>query len=344
MNPELVPSSLEVPLLGLVGTLAFLIALYGTPRVREAALRFGIVDRPDGSLKTQREAVPYLGGLAIFLAFLVALGLVYAFSPELLGLLLAASLTVMLGLVDDMGALSPWQKFAGQFLAAWILIKSGIVIEVAWLPSWAHVTLTVLWVVGMANAFNIIDIMDGLSVGVGAIAAFNLLVIAHLNDFDTVAAVAAALCGACLGFLRWNWEPARIYMGDTGSMFLGLMLGALSIIVRHSADNPLAVANPALLLAVPLFDTALVTVLRLSKRKSPFRGSPDHFALRLRRRGFSVRETVALSYAVAAVMGAAAILNMSLEWDQSLVIYVMAAAFLAGAALVLGRDDTSAVT
>jgi UDP-GlcNAc:undecaprenyl-phosphate GlcNAc-1-phosphate transferase len=336
------PQGLELVLLLLVGALALLLSLYGTPRMAEAARRFGIVDQPDGALKTHREPIPYLGGLAVFLAFLVALGLVYRWSPGLTGLLLAGSLVVMLGLIDDLGALSPGQKLAGQVLAAWILIKSQIMIQVGWLPPLAQAGLTVLWVVAMANAFNLIDIMDGLAAGVAAIAALNLTVIALLNHDGGVAAVAAALCGATAGFLRHNWHPANIYMGDAGSMFLGFMLAALSMAVRHADTNPLAVLNPLLLLAVPLFDMAFVTVVRLVKGLSPFRGSPDHVALRLRRRGLSVKETVSLAYAVAAVMGAAAMLNMELEWGQSLRLYVVVGAFLLGAAMLLARDREAA--
>jgi UDP-GlcNAc:undecaprenyl-phosphate GlcNAc-1-phosphate transferase len=131
-------------------------------------------------------------------------------------------------------------------------------------------------------------------------------------------------------------------MGDAGSLFLGLMLAALSMAVRHAETNPLAVLNPLLLLAVPLFDMSFVVVVRLSQGRSPFRGSPDHLALRLRQRGFSLKETVALAYAVAAVMGAAAMLNMSLGWTQSLRLYAVVAVFLLGAALMLFRDTESA--
>ena len=148
-------------------TLAFLVALYGVPIARQAAMKYGIVDAPDGRLKHQKEPVPYFGGLAIYLAFLMSLAFTFEFRQDVLGIILGGTIVVMLGLIDDFGVLTPWTKLTGQLLAVFVLIKSGIRIEIAAFPEWLDLVLTVLWMVGLINAFNLLDIMDGLSAGWG---------------------------------------------------------------------------------------------------------------------------------------------------------------------------------
>ena len=204
--------------------LSGVIALWLTPRMRDAAIRFGIVDTPDGRLKRQAQPVPYLGGLAIYLAFLVALALTFEFSDQVLGMLLAGSIVVILGLLDDLGQLGPLIKICGQLVAIWVLIKSGIFIQLTFIPPEIAYPLTVIWLLATINAFNLLDIMDGLSTGTAILASLTFMVIADLDGGIASATMAAALAGACIGFLRFNRYPAQIYMGDTGSMFLGVVL------------------------------------------------------------------------------------------------------------------------
>jgi UDP-GlcNAc:undecaprenyl-phosphate GlcNAc-1-phosphate transferase len=321
----------------LIAVLSLLLALWATPIAREAALRFGIVDQPDGRLKKQREPVPYLGGLAVFLAVLVSLLLVYDFDQALLALLLSGALVLILGLIDDLGVLTPRVKFLGQLLAVSVLVKAGVSIQIAWLPGWANLLLTVLWMVGVMNAVNIIDIMDGLAASVTAVAALVLVVVALANELPLIAAAGAALFGACLGFLVYNRHPARIYLGDAGSLFIGLMLGGLSMIVRYAETNPLAVLNPLLVLAVPLFDTAFVSAVRLYRGQSPFRGSPDHFALRLRKQGFTVNQVVGIAAGLGLFTGLVSLVNMGLDAPESLSLYVVTGAMFLGIAGYLAR-------
>ena len=154
------------------------VALWATPVVAGVAKAFGIVDRPDGVLKTHKEPVPYLGGLAIYGAFLIALAVSLAFEAEVLGILLAGAIVVIVGLVDDLGGLGPWSKLAGQGIAVAVLIKSSVYIKLVFLPWWVQIPLTALWLLAIANAFNLIDIMDGLSAGVGFVACLFLFVVA----------------------------------------------------------------------------------------------------------------------------------------------------------------------
>ena len=260
-------------LLVLTLMLAFTLSLYGVPMARRAALKFGIVDSPDGRLKHQREPVPYLGGLAIYLAFLISLAFTFEFRHDVLGIVLAGTLVMMLGLIDDFGVLTPGIKLLGQLLAVFILIKSGIRIEIASLPAWIDIGLTILWMVGMINALNLLDIMDGLSAGVGVISAIFLCIVAILNGDQTITFMLVALIGSLLGFLRYNWSPASIYMGDAGAMFIGLMLGSLSMIGKYTEGHDLS-PDARLDSGHADFRHTLRHVHSLSPRTPDFSGKP----------------------------------------------------------------------
>src|SRR2546422_8721184 len=218
--------------------LALLLALYGVPVARRAALQFNVVDRPDGRLKHQAQPVPYFGGLAVYLAFLISLALTFESRRAVLGLVLGGTLMVMLGLIDDFGVLKPWPKLIGQLIAVFVLIRSGIRIEIAAFPDWLDLLLTVMWMIGIINAVNIIDVMDGLAGGGSVIARLWLLVVALVNHDTTVAAVLAALAGSLVGFLRDNFYPAKIYLGDARALFVGLMLGGLGMMSKYTVGNP----------------------------------------------------------------------------------------------------------
>jgi len=293
------------------------LALYTTPLMRHAALQFGILDRPRGPLKNQREPVPYLGGLAVFVAYLVTLSILFEFSHAVLGILLAGTLMLLVGLIDDLGVLSPWTKLASQFIAVIALIKAGVYIKLVFLPVPAALVLSALWFLAVTNALNIIDIMDGLSSGVAAIAAAFFAVVAIAHDEAMVAVMAAALAGSLAGFLRYNSAPAQIYLGDSGSLFIGLTLAALATNGGYTRSNLVATLTPVIFLGVPLFDLAFVSILRLERGVSPLRGSPDHFALRLARAGLGTGRTVLLTYAAAVVLGVSGLAVMCAPSDPA---------------------------
>lgn len=327
--------------LGLTFVLSLLLSLYGVPMARQAALSFNIVDRPDGRLKFQAEPVPYFGGLAVYLAFLISLALTFEFRQEVLGLVLAGTLMVMVGLIDDFGVLKPWPKLVGQLIAVFVLIRSGIRIEIAALPDWLDVALTVFWMVGIINAVNIIDVMDGLAGGVSVVACAWLFVVAVINQDMMIAVMLAALAGSLLGFLRFNFHPARIYLGDSGSLFIGLMLGALAMIGKYTTTNPVALLAPVFVLGVPIFDTLFVMYIRKLRGIPVFLGSPDHFALRLRRWSLSVPQVAALSYGVASVLGGIGIAIMFTDAEFALGVVGGAVTLGVLAALWLKRIDMS---
>ena len=321
--------------------LAYFLALVGTPMAREAALRFGVVDRPDGALKNHDEPVAYLGGLAVFSAFLLSIGMTFEFDAELLALLLASTIVTTVGLIDDFGALTPKPKVIGQVVAVFVLLKAGIMVQVAVIPWWARLIITVLWLVGLSNAFNLVDIMDGLAAGLGVIAATFLLVVALLNGRLVVAAFTVAMIGALLGFLRSNFHPATIYLGDCGSLFIGLTLGALAMVMDYTHYNPLGWLAPLYILAVPLIDTLYVIVLRIRAGRKIYYGSADHFPLRVRRRldGWTAG-TVVVSYAVAVVFGALGLVVLFLDPVSTLILTAVVGAVVLGLLVWLASGPT----
>jgi UDP-GlcNAc:undecaprenyl-phosphate GlcNAc-1-phosphate transferase len=286
---------------------AFGLSLYFTPLIRRGAIAYGVVDRPDGKLKVHREPVAYLGGVAIYLSFLVALAFTYDFDAEVLAILLSASIIVMLGLFDDLKVLTPEVKLAGQVVAALVLMKGGIMVRLTFLPEWALIGLTLLWLVGVTNAINLIDVSDGLAAGTAAIAGSFLYGFAVWNGHTTIAMLTLALVGASLGFLAFNRPPAKIYLGDAGSMFLGFMLAALAMKGHYTFNHRVGALAPVVILGVPIFDTFFVMGVRALRRIPLMRGSPDHFAVRLRSHGVRAGVIALWGYGASAVLGAAAL-------------------------------------
>jgi len=236
----------------------------------------------------------------------------------------------MVGLLDDFGAMSPAQKLLGQTLAALVLVKSGTYIKLDFLPIWVAIPLTVLWILAVTNGLNIIDILDGLASGVGAIAALSIAIANFMAGRNGVAFLCIVLAGSVLGFLRHNFYPAKIYLGDAGSLFIGFMLAALSMNAGYTRANLLAVASPVFILGIPLFDLSLVMWIRWHNGIPMMKGSPDHFALRLRRCKLSVRETAVTTYIICVLLSGAALLmsQVTLEWAAATMCGTLSAACL----------------
>jgi len=319
--------------------LACLLSVYLTPLMRQAALRFGIVDRPDGRLKNQAEPVPYLGGLAVYIAFLVTLAFTFTFDREVLGLLLGGTLLLLLGLVDDFGVLSPKVKLMGQFLAAFVMVKAGIKVQIVFLPDLVNIILSAFWIVAVTNAFNIIDIMDGLAAGVASICCLVLSYVAIVNGRPVIAMMTLSLAGAMIGFLRYNFSPAKIYLGDTGSLFIGCMIASICLIGSYTAHNRIGILIPVVVLGVPLFDMLFVSYIRWRRGMSILLGSPDHFALRLRKWRLTTRQTVLCSYGLSALLGVAGILMLYASDLQALMILAGITLFGLGLGYFLKKID-----
>ncbi len=317
--------------------IALFLSLYFTPIIRKAAIRYGVLDVPDSGLKSHGESTPYLGGVAIYLSFLFSLAFTYDFTPEILGILLAASIVVTIGLFDDLKVLSPGVKLLGQIVASFVLVKAGIMIRLTFLPEPVAFGLTMLWLVGMTNAINLIDVSDGLAAGVASIAGAFLYIIAVYNGSNTIAMLTLSLIGATLGFLAFNRPPARIFMGDTGSMFLGFMLAAIAMIGHYTFTHRLAALAPVIILGVPLFDTVFVMGARAARRLPLMRGSPDHFAVRLRNHGASPLRIALSSYLGGGALGGAALLLCFLPLAQAMWVLGAVLLLALGCTLVLWR-------
>ena len=301
--------------------IAFAVALLAslglTLPVRHFALRFGMVDHP-GPRKLHVKPIPLFGGIAIYLGFALAVLLTLHGAPQqqIAGILTGATLLAIIGFLDDGGLLHHQVKlFIGMPVAALFLLATGIRAQLFsnFISGTGGVVLdgcfTVLWVVGITAAFSILDHMDGLCAGIAAMSAAFFTLSAHLNGQTMVRTLGAATLGAALGFLRWNFNPAQIFMGDGGAMFLGFLMATLGLKIRpEGARFPITWIVPILILGVPIFDTTLVSISRARRGLLPF-ASPgkDHTAHRLANLGFGHRGAVLALYTLAAVLGTAAV-------------------------------------
>ncbi len=304
--------------------IAYLIALAATcaatPLVRRLALRAGAVDQPS-ERKAHQRSLPSWGGLAIIVGFLVAaLAAGAAHQMPLrsfLGILIGALLVALVGLVDDRKELPAKLKLALQIVSVTPLLLAGVTIEMishpfarhqaVTLAPWLSGLVTVAWVVGVTNAINLIDGLDGLAAGVAAISCVALAFIALLWGQLGVAILCAALAGAAVGFLPWNWHPAAIFMGDTGAYFLGYVIAAVTIQGAFKMAAAIAIFVPLLVLAVPLLDTLLSPLRRLLRGRAAFAPDRDHLHHRLVALGIPGSRVVLLTYAVTAVCSGIAI-------------------------------------
>jgi UDP-GlcNAc:undecaprenyl-phosphate/decaprenyl-phosphate GlcNAc-1-phosphate transferase len=304
------------------GVLAFLIALFAslvlTVPVRALALRVGMVDLP-GPRKVHLTPIPLLGGLAMYGG--VMLAIIFAFDgaarEQSVAIVTGATLVAAVGFLDDRGWLHHQIKlFVGMPLAACILLASGVHAQAFELivPGRSgymlDVALTIFWVVGVTASFSILDHMDGLCAGVAATASFFFVVVAFLNGQTVVSTLAAAVLGAATGFLRWNFKPAKIFMGDGGAMFLGFLMATLALKLRlNSASHAAALIAPLLILGVTIFDTTLVSISRARRGLLPFAApGKDHAAHRLSNIGLGQRGAVLMLYLLGILSGASAIL------------------------------------
>lgn len=289
----------------------FLMALSVTglsiPWVRKIAVRIGFVDSP-AQRKLHSTPMPLMGGVAIFGgAVLAVIAFVPQFPNTVAGVLLSLTVVALVGLLDDRYSLPAWAKLAGQFAGMLILALFDIRVKLP-LPDIINYAITFLWLAGISNAINFLDNMDGLSAGVSGVAAAFIMLLGLQNDQFLVAGLAAAVLGACLGFLRFNFKPAQIFMGDAGSLFLGFLLALLGLQLRFPTNSSFVTwMVPVFVLALPIFDTTLVVISRLRRGVNPNTAGKDHLSHRLVRLGFSQREAVLSLYLLTGVGGMIAV-------------------------------------
>jgi UDP-GlcNAc:undecaprenyl-phosphate GlcNAc-1-phosphate transferase len=329
----------------LVLAVSFLISLIATPICRDVCLRHGWVDRPDGNRKVHTRAAPRTGGVAIMISFAAALALLIASPlsggaivkqgfPLVWRLLPAPALIFAAGLVDDLLGLKPWQKLAAQIAGAGLACWGGIGIQAVGgyaLPNWSTIPITVLWLVACTNAFNLIDGLDGLAAGLGLFATLTTCVGALLQHNFALAVSTVPLAGALLGFLRYNFSPATIFLGDCGSQTIGLLLGCYGVVWSQKATTLLGMTAPVMALSVPLLDVALSVLRRLLRGRPVFGADRGHIHHRLLDRGLTPRRATLILYAGSGIGAALSVLQSVVHHQYTgLIVLLFCAAAWAG--------------
>jgi UDP-GlcNAc:undecaprenyl-phosphate/decaprenyl-phosphate GlcNAc-1-phosphate transferase len=307
-------------------------ALFLTPKVEKLAFRYNAMDKPDAR-KVHSKLMPRWGGLAIAMATMLAILFCFQFfdraqllldartQKNILGLFVGGGLMVIVGMIDDKFGMKAKVKLLSQIVIALVLMRFDIAVTFLtlpfvgfiYLPTWLSYVITIIWIVGMTNAINLLDGLDGLLAGVATIFALLFFVVSILTGQVAVAITMVAIAGACLGFLRYNFNPARIFMGDTGSLFLGVTFASLSIMGAFKVTTTAAMLIPVVIMGLPIFDTSFAIIRRFAHGKPIFSPDKEHVHHQLLARGLSVRQTVLLIYLICCTLGVAG-LSVALFW------------------------------
>ena len=333
---------------------AAVLSYFFTPPVKNFAHKVGAIDVPKDARRMHKKPIPRLGGLAIYGGFLCSILIFGQLDETMLCVLLGAAIIVALGIFDDVLALGAKLKFVVQIVAAAIPVcigdlQIGLFTNLNPLSDTPFVHLgilavpvTIIWIVGITNAVNLIDGLDGLAVGVSSIAAITMLAVALLTGNMPIAITMAALAGACIGFMPYNLNPAKIFMGDTGSTFLGYMLATVSIMGLFKFYAVISFAVPFLILGLPIFDTANAIIRRVAAGRSPMSPDRGHVHHKLIDMGFNQKQAVAILYAISATLGlTAVVLTSSGEVKAIVLLLAVLAAILVGACIVYGAEHWS---
>ena len=333
---------------------AAVLSYFFTPPVKNFAHKVGAIDVPKDARRMHKKPIPRLGGLAIYGGFLCSILIFGQLDETMLCVLLGAAIIVALGIFDDVLALGAKLKFVVQIVAAAIPVcignlQIGLFTNLNPLSDTPFVHLgilavpvTIIWIVGITNAVNLIDGLDGLAVGVSSIAAITMLAVALLTGNMPIAITMAALAGACIGFMPYNLNPAKIFMGDTGSTFLGYMLATVSIMGLFKFYAVISFAVPFLILGLPIFDTANAIIRRVAAGRSPMSPDRGHVHHKLIDMGFNQKQAVAILYAISATLGlTAVVLTSSGEVKAIVLLLAVLAAILGGAGIIYGAEHWS---
>jgi len=321
-----------------VFVVAFLVSFSATPIVSVFARKIGAIDMPK-ERKVHKEPIPRLGGLAIFYGFMVAIICFVDISVPIRGILLGAVIIVTLGVLDDICDVNAWIKLLVQIGVACLVIQHGVLIEHFTIPfigiepislgNWSYL-VTVLWIVGVTNAINLLDGLDGLAVGISSICAITLAVISLLagqGEITAVVLITVAIAGSGFGFMPFNFHPARIFMGDTGSTFLGFILASVSILGLFKVYAIVSFAVPFLILSLPLLDITVSIFRRLFSGKSPMKPDRGHLHHKLIDAGLTQKQAVILLYTLSGLLSLSAVVAYLTSWLHGLIL-ILAVAFL----------------
>ena len=309
-----------LPVILTLGT-AMLFSFFLTPPVKRLAHKIGAVDVPKDERRMHKEPIPRLGGLAIFIGCIVSILTFAEISTQLLGILIGATIIVAVGIVDDVRPLGAGVKLILQIVSALIAVGHGVLIPMIANPLpfggeywdfgiWS-IPITVIWIVAVTNSVNLIDGLDGLADGVSTIGALTMLIIALLMGDIPIAIICAALVGACIGFIPFNMNPAKIFMGDTGSTFLGYMLATVSVLGLFKLYAAISFIVPFIILGFPIFDTASAFTRRILKGQNPMKADRSHTHHKLIDMGMNQKQAVATLYMISGVLGLCAVMIVS---------------------------------
>ena len=324
-----------------LGATALVLCLILTPICRDIFLKLKLVDMPDNDRKLHSRPIPRIGGIPIALSYVGALGLMLAFAPQhaaiavqhrelLYSLLPAAGLVFFTGLIDDLFGLKPWQKLIGQLLGATWAVSAGARIHLLDgqpYSVWLTVPLSLLWLVGCTNAFNLIDGLDGLASGIGLFATLTTLLAALLQGNWGLAMATVPLLGCLLGFLRYNFNPASVFLGDSGSLSIGFVLGCFAVIWSQKSATLLGMLAPAMALALPLLDVGLSIGRRFLRNQPIFQPDRGHIHHRLLALGFEPRGAAIVLYIACGIAAILSLLQSSLSYHLGGLIIVLFCAF-----------------
>lgn len=306
--------------------IAFILAYLLMPVIIKVAFRVGAVDQPSAR-KVHNQPMPRLGGAGIFLAFVLVVVATSSVDRTMMGILLGGTAIFLVGVLDDIYRLGPWTKLAAQIAAALIAVYCGVRVDVMTNPfdgvfqlGILSIPLTLLWIIGITNAVNLIDGLDGLAAGVCAIAAITIGIVAWKGNQVAIAYVALVLTGAIIGFLPHNFHPARVFMGDSGSMFLGFVLACLSVSGLAKGATLISLCIPVIILGIPVFDTLFAIIRRVNNQKPIFGADKDHLHHRLMDMGMSHQMSVVVIYIVSAFLGGAAVVMAYVSSPKALLV------------------------
>lgn len=330
--------------------IALILSLLLVPGVAKLAIRIGAVDKPNAR-KVHTKIMPRMGGLAIYVSFFVVLFLSQSMTQQLFGLFLGGTVLVIVGIIDDMKDIPAKVKLCGQIVAACIVVAFGVRVDFmtnifhgdTFFLSVFSIPVTIIWIVSIINAVNLIDGLDGLAAGISIIAATTMAIVGYASGQTAMASMAMILIGATLGFLRYNFHPAKIFMGDTGSMFLGYNLAVFAVLGVAKSFTLLSLVTPILVLAIPILDTLFAIIRRKMNHKPIFKPDKHHLHHCLLNYGFSHRDTVLIIYAVSAILALCGLIMTYLNSTQGIcLLAVISVVIIYGAVkigVIGGKDE-----
>ena len=313
--------------------IAFIASIAITPLVIKLAIKFGALDVPKDNRRVHKTPIPLIGGLAIYFAFVVTVIIFIPLTKQIIGILLGGTFITISGLIDDIKPMRAKIKLSLQIIAAIIVVSFGVNIKFVSNPfggaegmldiGWLSIPATIFWIVGVTNAFNLIDGLDGLAAGIASISCITLLVISLANGRMTAVMLTATLAGSTIGFLPYNFNPAKIFMGDTGAQFLGFLLAAISIEGAIKSAAAIAITVPILALGLPIYDTLMAIIRRYINKRPVMEADRGHLHHRLIDMGLTQKQAVLIMYFISGLLGLSAVFAMELSNVKSFLVLII---------------------